>query len=279
MPPPKSSPKSLALGAPGQGLRRPRGDRKGDSETKHQSLHVTKRLLDQSKLIFNHLPKAGGSSLYQFFQDLFGEDRVFRFWSRTVTADTKTMESLTEEERAHFKVFQGHFKYGYHTLFQQECVYFGIMRDPIDRMISNYYYTRERGREDRKKHAQSIDLETFIEEIIAESGKYFGSAQVGFLTGQSNVEVAKGIIDSEYLACCVTDQLDECQALLARLYGRPDLAPKRVNVTNSDERAQEARLALREKYKRFFQRDYELLGYVRQRFDAHYSKLDLLLEA
>ncbi len=241
-------------------------------------LHVTKELLDHSKLIFNHLPKAGGSSLYQFFQELFGEGRVFRFWSRTVTAETKTMESLTEDEKTKFKVFQGHFKYGYHKLFQQKCLYFGIMRDPIDRMISNYYYTREKGREDRKQHALSVDLETFVEGIIAESGKYFGAAQVGFLTGQSDVKVAKRIIDTEYLACCTTDQLNDCQALLARLYGRPDLAPKRVNVTNSDDKAHHARAALRERYDDFFRRDYELLNYVRKRFDTHYSKLDALLE-
>lgn len=236
---------------------------------------LTQQLLDETKLIFNHVPKAGGSSLYFFFQELFGADRVFRFHSRVITDKTKTMEKLTPEERERYKIFQGHFKYGYHTLFSQKCLYIGIMRDPIDRMISNYYYTKTRGREDRKEEIKELSLTDFVDSQMEGKKKGFGAAQANYLTGQTNIPKAKEIIESDYLMCCATDQLDRFQGVMARLYGRPDLAPLRRNVTNSTDQAGDERAALKEKYGDFFLPDRRLLNFVRKRFDEVYDHLSV----
>ncbi len=242
---------------------------------KDERLARTRSELDRAKIIFNHVPKAGGSTLHFFFQELFGPERVFRYQSREVTEDTKTMESLTEEEKAHYKLFQGHFRYGYHSLFSQPCLYIGIIRHPVDRIISNYYYTLKRGREDRMQKVQKLTLTEYFEKHVNDRKGNFGAVQTGILTGESRFAEAREVIKRDYLMCCATDQLDRFQAVLARLYGRPDLAPMHRNVTNSGDQAGEEGQALREKYEPIFQRDLKLLEFVRNRFERVYDKLQV----
>ncbi len=234
---------------------------------------LTRDLLSEAKLIFNHMPKTGGSSMQFFFEELFGKDRVFRVLERTITPETKTIEKLTPEEIAYYKVFQGHFRYGNHALISQKCLYFGIMRDPIDRLISNYYYARRKGREDRKAHAKSVTLRAYVEELIETRHANFGGAQTRFLTGEAELSKAKMVIDRDYLMCCATEQLDTCQTVLAGLFDRRDLEAQRRNATNSHEKGEKARLYLREKHAEYFKVDYEMLSYVREKFDKEYVNM------
>jgi len=240
---------------------------------------LTRSELDRAKIIFNHVPKAGGSSLYYFFQELFGEERVYRFHSREVTGSTLTMEKLTDQQKEVFKIFQGHFRYGYHRIFSEPCLYIGVMRHPVDRIISNYFYTKTRGREDRKLEAEKMTLTEFVEDQMKDKKRSFGAAQSNILTGETKLAAAKAVIEKDFLMCCATEQLDRFQTVLARLYGRPDLAPERRNVTNSGDKAGEERQTLRDRYGEFFQRDLKLLAFVRNRFERVYDKLEVREDA
>ncbi len=234
---------------------------------------VTQDLLKEAKLIFNHMPKTGGSSMQFFFEELFGKDRVFRVRDRTITPETKTVDRLSKEEVDFYRVFQGHFRYGNHTVVGEKSVYFGVMRDPIDRLISNYFYARRKGRADRKAHARSVSLRAYVEELIETRHVNFGAAQTRFLTGEGSSARAKQVIDRDYLICCATEQLDACQAVFARLYGRPDLAAMHRNTTGSGTKGESARRYLKDKYSSHFGIDYDMLSYVRQKFEREYAAL------
>lgn len=234
----------------------------------------TRADLDQLKIIFNHTPKAGGTSLHYFFQDLFGPDKVYRVNVRVPTEEIYTIEKMTEEEKQRYQIFQGHFKYGNHKFFSQPCLYIGIVRNPIDRIISNYYYLHRRGEEERKQKVQQQTLTEYFESQI-EGRVSAGAAQLRILTGQDDLAKAKEVIKRDYLMCCATEQLDRFQTVFARLYGRPDLAPKHRNVTKSRDMAGEEGQALREKYKDLFKPDVKFLRFVRKRFNDVYMNLDL----
>jgi len=227
-----------------------------------------------SRIIFNHVPKAGGSSLYYFFQDLFGEDRVFRYRTRNFKDRIIAMEDLSRQQLARYKVFQGHFAHGYHMLVPPPMTYFGIVRDPIDRIASNYQYLRMKGKPEDKDYANSVSFSTFFEERFLQNGPGIGSFQTKFLTGTREIKAAKKVLAKQYLLCCATEQLDDCQRLLATLFGKPELAPIKRNVTSSSSLLRDETAALKAAYARIFAIDYGFVDHVRREFDRRLAALE-----
>ncbi len=236
-------------------------------------MHLTRDRLRKSKIIFNHIPKAGGTSLFRFFNEIFGPEHCFRHKVRDPKTDSFSpkIQELPKAELENYKFLAGHFDFGNHRLLDSPVLYIGIIRDPIARVASDYYYNRERG---SKKIREQTNALTFEEYILSKmknpKSRLVSSAQTVFLSGQPSAEEAKSIIDKWYLACCTSEQLDDMQRMLARLYGRPDLGPTRANVTKVKKSDTAISQATRDKLNERFAEDYELLAWVKEKFETEY---------
>lgn len=89
-------------------------------------------------LIFLHIPKAGGTSLENQVLSHYPDGLYYRF-----TGDTRQwleFPHLPESERASFDVVTGHVHFGVHRYIPEPATYITMLRDPVDRVISYYYY-------------------------------------------------------------------------------------------------------------------------------------------
>jgi|SRR6266496_1250392 len=96
----------------------------------------------QQGLIFLHIPKSAGTTVnrliegeYPLFQ-IFSVDPFFSRWSR------RHLWSLPPERLKRFRIFKGHMPFGLHKILPQPVTYFAVFRDPIDRVISAFYFMR-----------------------------------------------------------------------------------------------------------------------------------------
>ena len=94
-------------------------------------------------LAFIHIPKCAGTTLNSIIEQNYRKGEVARFTCRR-------MQDLTAEQRETLsrgfpgaKVVRGHMVYGIHQHLKQDVTYFSIVRHPIDRVISNYFYAKE----------------------------------------------------------------------------------------------------------------------------------------
>ena len=103
-------------------------------------MELTRDDLLTSKIVFNHVSKAGGSSVLGFFGKVFGQDKCFRHQAR----DSKTgkfsppIQDVPEEELNTYRFVAGHFDFGNHRRLGGRALYVGTMRDPIERVISDF---------------------------------------------------------------------------------------------------------------------------------------------
>ncbi len=241
-------------------------------------MDLTRDELLASKIVFTHVSKAGGSSLFGLFNALLGSERCFRHFARDAKTGrfSRKIEEVPDQELNGFSFLGGHFDYGHHARLQGRVFYVGTMRDPIDRIISDFYFARSQGREQWKAEAREMTLDDYVQSKLANpNSRLVRSAQVEQLTGERTAEAAKKVIEEQYLVCCSLEQLDDMQRLLAGLYGKADVPPQRLNVTKAVKARPELAPETLETLHERCEEDYRLLAWVRDRFDRVFRHLEV----
>lgn len=101
--------------------------------------------LNESMLIFLHIPKTAGNSVFNVIRRQYpagGRYELDMDWDRRQeTIDA--FATLAETEKRRIAFIGGHTFYGLHRSVPQPSVYMTFMRDPVDRFVSHYYFSRE----------------------------------------------------------------------------------------------------------------------------------------
>jgi hypothetical protein len=93
-------------------------------------------------VIFLHLPKAAGSTLNRLIEweyplsEMYSIDPVFfRFsWAH--------LQRLSKKRLRRTRMFKGHMLFGLHAILPQPATYITVLREPVDRVISAFYFMR-----------------------------------------------------------------------------------------------------------------------------------------
>lgn len=179
--------------------------------------------MDNTCLVFLHLPKTAGSTLSTVIRWQYRHvppDQVLRVTERGVDE----IDRLSAEQRARLRVVMGHFPYGIHGHLPMPCRYITIARDPVRRVVSVYRYILSTRR--HPLHAALASSSMSLEEYVTSgvhreqvenaltaqlAGREEGS---GELT-ERDVEIA---IDNlrRFFAVGLTERFDETLILLKR---------------------------------------------------------------
>jgi hypothetical protein len=87
-------------------------------------------------IYFDHIPKTGGTSFHQVLIAWFGNDQVSPPIAGRRFADVM-------DQYGHFQAISGHIHYGIDDRLSEARVNVTIMRDPIDRAVSQYFFNKE----------------------------------------------------------------------------------------------------------------------------------------
>jgi hypothetical protein len=91
-------------------------------------------------IIFIHLPKTAGTTLNRLIEweypltQMYSVDPVFFEWSAA------HLRNLPEHRLRRMRMFKGHMFFGLHEVLPQPSTYITVLRNPIDRVLSAYYY-------------------------------------------------------------------------------------------------------------------------------------------
>jgi hypothetical protein len=104
-------------------------------------MHVARKgTIDYKSLIFLHIPKAAGTSLHRIIGRQYPQPSIFSIDGADVYGSIEEFKGLSESQRARIACLKGHMPFGLHRYLPQPCAYITFLRDPIDRIVSHYYF-------------------------------------------------------------------------------------------------------------------------------------------
>src|ERR1041385_1485304 len=93
-------------------------------------------------IIFLHLPKTAGTTLNRLIEweyplrEMYSVDPVLYEWSAA------HLRKLSERRLRQTRMFKGHMLFGLHEVLPQPATYITVLRDPVERVLSAFYFMR-----------------------------------------------------------------------------------------------------------------------------------------
>ncbi|MCM3901921.1 MAG: sulfotransferase family 2 domain-containing protein [Pyrinomonadaceae bacterium] len=224
-------------------------------------------------LIFIHIPKTAGSTLRPIMDRNHPRDVICKL--DFLPRDLDAFLRLPEPARSRIRVLQGHFPFGLHKHLVVPSDYLTILRNPVDRIISMYYWIH--GNQDHvlNKLVRAMSLKDFADSGFEITANHQTSLISG-LTANSNSDalaVAKKHLQDEITAFGLNERFDESLLLFKKRLGWKHVFYSRRNVTRSRPRGTEVPDSVLDVIQKHNSLDLELYEFARQRFDETISAL------
>nr|WP_118828424.1 sulfotransferase family 2 domain-containing protein [Salinibacter ruber] len=92
-------------------------------------------------LVFVHVPKTAGRSFISVLKRVYSQDRIYKVYGN-ISDRVSNLRSLSREKRRNIDCVVGHYKFGLHEELPDPATYVTFLRDPVERVVSHYYYVR-----------------------------------------------------------------------------------------------------------------------------------------
>ena len=90
-------------------------------------------------IIFLHIPKTAGTTLHHIINRQYRQRQLYVYDNSREDA-LDAFINLSPQTKASLKLIRGHLSYGLHEHLPGTHSYFTFLRDPVDRVLSHYYY-------------------------------------------------------------------------------------------------------------------------------------------
>jgi hypothetical protein len=173
-------------------------------------------------LLFLHIPKTAGSTLRHIIERQYPPDAILIQHQPTIH---QVLQALPQGRVDRLHVVMGHLWFGAHALLPRPATYLTVLRDPIDRIISHYYFVQRDPEHYLHQIVQGMSLEEYVTsgcstEIYNDQTRLLVGAPIE--TGQPSAEilaVAKQNLDRHFAVVGLTEEFDRSLILMKRCFG------------------------------------------------------------
>jgi hypothetical protein len=149
---------------------------------------------------------------------------------------------MPEVERASYDVLTGHVPFGVHRHIPGGCTYMTMLRDPVERIVSHYYFVlsqREHYLHERVTTA-GMSLHDYVEQRVSieldnDQTRYFleptGPDPRFTPITEDLVQRARENLEQHFPVAGLAERFDDSLVLLQCVFGWLDLSYRRKNVT------------------------------------------------
>lgn len=191
--------------------------------------------------IYIHIPKTGGSTLQGIINRQYKKHEIFNVRN---DRETKNYIELSTQQKKQIKILKGHMAFGHHKSFPapENVSYFTMLRDPVKRVISNYYFILERPNHRLYKELASnnYSLADYVTSGVALNTE---NAQIRLLSNNiytphnecttQMLENVKSNIETSFSVVGINEMYDETIVMLQKYYNWKLPYYTRKNITKN----------------------------------------------
>ncbi len=188
-----------------------------------------------SPLIFLHIPKTGGMTLAAMIARQF-PSRAVRRLNGSLAAAKAAIAALSEDDRNEIRCIYGHVAFGLHECLPAPAVYVTLVRDPVERLVSIYYYACRRPEWGLHREIAENRL-SLADFVVSEAANEFHDQQTRMLGGSdvwpcggTELALAERNLSERFAVAAPLERFDEAALLCGRLFGWKDVRYARANV-------------------------------------------------
>lgn len=138
-----------------------------------------------------HIPKTGGMTLRTFVVPNFQSDHFFEIAGGRYVERLEELRLLDDAKKASLRLVLGHLPYGVHEWLPRPCRYFTMLRDPVDRVLSHYYYVLEQPT--HPLHERVVSSSMSLEEYVTSGlSAELSNGQTRLLCGWPEIDSLRG---------------------------------------------------------------------------------------
>ena len=191
----------------------------------------------EEAIIFLHLPKTAGTTVNRLIEweyrltEMYSIDPVLFEWSAA------HLRKLSPQRLKRIRIFKGHMLYGLHKALPQPATYITVLRDPVDRVISSYYFMRSYKLHPLywKLRRENWSLEDFVRNSPRDNvqSKIVAGADYTPPCTREIVEQAKHNLRHHFTVVGLSERLEESLALMKLRFGWKLSSYSSFNVTRA----------------------------------------------
>lgn len=202
--------------------------------------------MNSQTVIFIHIPKAAGTTFYQVLDCQYKAQHMLHIkGGQDRKGSIDAFRKLSEEKRARLRCIRGHVPFGLHQWLSQPATYITILRNPIQRVVSYYYFVRNTPRHHfhREVIERNLSLEDFVRKMVDINEN---NLQTRWISGWVDfdaslmppyedlpahaLELAKENIKNHFVVCGLTERFDESLLLMQKVLRWKNVYYMRRNV-------------------------------------------------
>lgn len=238
-----------------------------------------------SCLIFLHIPKTAGSTFHMILNARYKKKAIRNvFGSRYSEPEIKAFIEESAGDKQAIKLLKGHMPFGLHTYLPQRAKYISILRDPVERVISQYYYIKKNVNNPLHEQVEQggMSLTEFVESGISIG---MNNGQCRFINGDIDeygfndcddvlLQKVKQHLVEHFIWIGLTERFDESVLLLSKILNWP--SPPyyiRENVSKIRKTTNEISDASIDTIKHYNRLDIALYEYANQWLNEEIAKI------
>ncbi len=230
-------------------------------------------------IIFLHIPKSAGTTLGRIIEWEYPPLRIFSVDPSFFRWSYRKLLSWPASRLARMLVFKGHMPFGLHERLPQRSTYITVLRDPIDREISAYYYALSRPVLPKHRMTKRLKLKDYMRvnphanlqtKMLAGQDESYD-----FLGGECTpemLETAKQNLATRFSLVGLTERFDESLAMAKLLFGWEIRHYAHFNVTKERPRKGSVPSEIREVIAERYKYDLMLYEYAVNLFNEQMAK-------